>query len=635
MAPVSLENINKVYENGFHAVKDLSVNIADGEFMVLVGPSGCGKTTALRMVAGLEDITSGVLRIGGKEANDETPKERDIAMVFQNYALYPHMTVRDNIGFALKLRKLPKDQLNAKVDEAAEILGLTDWLERKPGQLSGGQRQRVAMGRAIVREPSVFLMDEPLSNLDAKLRVQMRAEVQRIQRRIGVSTIYVTHDQVEAMTMGDRVTVLRAGVLQQVDTPQVLYDNPDNIFVAAFIGSPSMNLYDATLGEGARSLKLGSQEIDLPESVVLARPALRGYGGKKVVVGLRPEHLPAESADSTGPKLVGDVELIEALGSEQVVHFTIDANRVLAEGAVDKDEAAAVRHRRRSGPRRGQGPGQGGRQADLRGERRRHEVLRRVHRAGDPRLAGRSQARSGRSGREAAWSHEVCLQPARRRSGGPADPAPRPAAGGMARRAAGRDPAARAVAARGPLRGRRRRALRAEGHQRAAGPARVPAAARAGRAQRARGRGRRYRRRPRAGPGRDPGHPVPRLLDHVPGAVLQPARRAADRPAARRPRGTAGAAAPVRLLLGRLLAVEHAVPLRRGHAHGLPGRRGDQRAAPVAVERAAAVRRRAGRRADRRRAARPRGGRAAAAGGRPAGLRRGAERRATSGSGTS
>ncbi|MGD0703485.1 MAG: sn-glycerol-3-phosphate ABC transporter ATP-binding protein UgpC [Trebonia sp.] len=343
MAPVSLEKINKVYENGFHAVKDLSVSIADGEFMVLVGPSGCGKTTALRMVAGLEDITSGVLRIGGKEANDETPKQRDIAMVFQNYALYPHMTVADNIGFALKLRKLPKSELNAKVREAADILGLTEWLDRKPGQLSGGQRQRVAMGRAIVREPSVFLMDEPLSNLDAKLRVQMRAEVQRIQRRIGVSTIYVTHDQVEAMTMGDRVTVLRAGILQQVDTPQVLYDNPDNIFVAAFIGSPSMNLYDATLGEGARSLKLGSQEVDLPEAVLVARPALRGYGGKKVVVGLRPEHLPAESDNATGPKLVGEVELIEALGSEQVVHFTIDANRVLAEGAVDKDEAAAVK----------------------------------------------------------------------------------------------------------------------------------------------------------------------------------------------------------------------------------------------------------------------------------------------------
>src|SRR6201993_2215960 len=249
MATVSMDKVNKVYENGFHAVKDMDMEVADGEFVVLVGPSGCGKTTTLRMVAGLEDITSGILRIGGKEANDETPKERDIAMVFQNYALYPHMTVADNIGFALKLRHMPKDERNAKVRDAAEILGLTDWLDRKPGQLSGGQRQRVAMGRAIVREPSVFLMDEPLSNLDAKLRVQMRAEVSRIQRRIGVATIYVTHDQTEAMTMGDRVAVLRAGVLQQCDNPQVLYDRPDNIFVAAFIGSPAMNLYEATVGD--------------------------------------------------------------------------------------------------------------------------------------------------------------------------------------------------------------------------------------------------------------------------------------------------------------------------------------------------------------------------------------------------
>src|SRR5271155_430210 len=250
MATVDMEKLNKVYENGFHAVKDLSLDVREGEFMVLVGPSGCGKTTALRMVAGLEDITSGVLRIGGKVANDETPKQRDIAMVFQNYALYPHMSVADNIGFALKVAKLPKAQIKAKVGNAAEILGLTDWLDRKPGQLSGGQRQRVAMGRAIVREPSVFLMDEPLSNLDAKLRVQMRAEVARIQRRIGVSTIYVTHDQVEAMTMGDRVAVLRDGTLQQVDTPQHLYDNPDNVFVAAFIGSPSQNPIAAAMTQG-------------------------------------------------------------------------------------------------------------------------------------------------------------------------------------------------------------------------------------------------------------------------------------------------------------------------------------------------------------------------------------------------
>jgi multiple sugar transport system ATP-binding protein len=342
VSDVKLEKVNKVYENGFHAVHDLSLDIADGEFMVLVGPSGCGKTTALRMVAGLEDITAGILRIGGKEVNDESPKERDIAMVFQNYALYPHMTVAQNIGFALKLRKLPKAELDAKVKEAADILGLTDWLDRKPGQLSGGQRQRVAMGRAIVRQPSVFLMDEPLSNLDAKLRVQMRAEVARIQRHLGVSTIYVTHDQVEAMTMGDRVTVLRDGRLQQVDTPQNLYDNPDNIFVAAFIGSPAQNLYDAIVGESGRSIKLGSQEVDLPEAVMVKRPALRAYAGKDVVVGMRPEHLRAESTESTGPKITGDVDLVESLGSELVVHFTIDAHRVIAEGAVDKDEAAAL-----------------------------------------------------------------------------------------------------------------------------------------------------------------------------------------------------------------------------------------------------------------------------------------------------
>src|SRR5271169_2533743 len=261
MATVDMEKINKVYENGFHAVKDFSLDVAEGEFMVLVGPSGCGKTTALRMVAGLEDITSGTLRIGGKVVNDETPKDRDIAMVFQNYALYPRMSVADNIGFALKLRRLSKAEISAKVKETAEILGLTEWLDRKPGQLSGGQRQRVAMGRAIVREPSVFLMDEPLSNLDAKLRVQMRAEVQRIQRRINVATMYATHDQVEAMTMGDPVAVMRSGVLQQVDHPQVLYDRPTNVFVAGFIGSPAQNLYDAVVGEGARSVKLGSQSI--------------------------------------------------------------------------------------------------------------------------------------------------------------------------------------------------------------------------------------------------------------------------------------------------------------------------------------------------------------------------------------
>jgi len=342
MATIALEQINKLYPNGFHAVKDLDLDVRDGEFMVLVGPSGCGKTTALRMVAGLEEISSGTLAIGGKVVNDVTPKDRDIAMVFQNYALYPHMTVADNIGFALKMRKMSKPEIAAKVKETADILGLSDWLDRKPGQLSGGQRQRVAMGRAIVREPSVFLMDEPLSNLDAKLRVQMRAEVQRIQRRINVATMYVTHDQVEAMTMGDRVAVMRAGVLQQVDQPQVLYDHPDNLFVAAFIGSPAMNLYEAAVTEGARSFRLGSQDIELPATVRAARPGLASYAGQKVVVGLRPEHLPAAGNGAAGPTLVGTVDLIEALGSELMVHFTIDARRVRAEGVASADEEAVT-----------------------------------------------------------------------------------------------------------------------------------------------------------------------------------------------------------------------------------------------------------------------------------------------------
>jgi multiple sugar transport system ATP-binding protein len=342
MATITLDNVNKVYSNGFHAVNDLSMDIGEGEFMVLVGPSGCGKTTALRMVAGLEEITSGTLSIGGKRVNDQIPKERDIAMVFQNYALYPHMTVAANIGFGLKLRKLPKDQIAAKVKETAEILGLSQWLDRKPGQLSGGQRQRVAMGRAIVREPSVFLMDEPLSNLDAKLRVQMRAEVQRIQRRIDVATIYVTHDQVEAMTMGDRVAVMRSGVLQQADQPQVLYNHPDNLFVAAFIGSPAMNLYEASLTEDAGTVRLGSQDIQLPQPVRAAHPALAAYAGKKVILGLRPEHLPAAGNGTVGPALAGTVDLVEALGSELMVHFTIDARRVRAEDATSDDEDATA-----------------------------------------------------------------------------------------------------------------------------------------------------------------------------------------------------------------------------------------------------------------------------------------------------
>jgi multiple sugar transport system ATP-binding protein len=337
VADVQLEKVTKVYPNGFTAVHEFDLSVPDGQFMVLVGPSGCGKTTILRMIAGLEDITAGVLRIGDRVVNELSPKERDIAMVFQNYALYPHMTVAENIGFALKLRKLPKEEIDHKVRDAAHVLGLTEWLDRKPAQLSGGQRQRVAMGRAIVREPSVFLMDEPLSNLDAKLRVQMRAEVSRIQRHLGVATVYVTHDQVEAMTMGDQVTVIQDGYLQQSDEPQTLYDHPINMFVAAFIGSPAMNLYEATLDPGAASVHLGSQTIPLTENVRIAHPALAGYEGRTIVVGLRPEHLPA-ATDGEGPELVGDVVLVEELGSELLVHFTIDAKRVFAEGALEQEE---------------------------------------------------------------------------------------------------------------------------------------------------------------------------------------------------------------------------------------------------------------------------------------------------------
>ena len=339
MATIGMNAVTKVYSNGFEAVKKVDLEVHEGEFMVLVGPSGCGKTTLLRMVAGLEDISSGTLHIGDKLANGIGPKDRDIAMVFQNYALYPHMTVAQNIGFGLRLRGTPKQEIAVKVKEAASVLGLTDWLARKPAQLSGGQRQRVAMGRAIVREPAIFLMDEPLSNLDAKLRVQMRAEVSRIQRRLGVATLYVTHDQVEAMTMGDRVTVMRDGVVQQCADPQTLYDHPRNMFVAAFIGSPAMNLYEATLGDGARTLKLGSQTVELPESARIAHPNLASFAGRPVVVGLRPEHLMVHDGDPGATALLpADVDLVEALGSELLVHFTIDATSVVAEGALEEHE---------------------------------------------------------------------------------------------------------------------------------------------------------------------------------------------------------------------------------------------------------------------------------------------------------
>ena len=276
MATVVLDDVNKVYDNGFQAIHDLSLDISDSEFLVLVGPSGCGKSTALRMIAGLETITSGTMKIGDRVVNDVQPKDRDIAMVFQNYALYPHMTVFDNIGFALKLAKVPKAQINERVRKAAAMLELEPWLDRKPGQLSGGQRQRVAMGRAIVRQPKAFLMDEPLSNLDAKLRVQMRAEIASLQRNLGVTTVYVTHDQVEAMTMGDRVAVLKDGYLQQVDTPQNLYDHPTNVFVAAFIGSPSMNLYEGTR-DGHRWWRhgeVGNQTVGFGPEVLARFPSL-------------------------------------------------------------------------------------------------------------------------------------------------------------------------------------------------------------------------------------------------------------------------------------------------------------------------------------------------------------------------
>jgi multiple sugar transport system ATP-binding protein len=354
-----MEKLTKVYPNGVVGVADLDLMIEDGEFLVLVGPSGCGKSTALRMVAGLESITSGELRIGDRVVNDLPPKERDIAMVFQNYALYPHMTVEQNIGFALKLAKLPKAEVQERVREAARTLQLEDWMHRRPAQLSGGQRQRVAMGRAIVRDPAVFLMDEPLSNLDAKLRVQMRAEIAKLQRDLKTTTIYVTHDQVEAMTMGDRVAVMRDGRLQQVAAPEVLYGEPANLFVAAFIGSPSMNLLEATVaGDGAGggvTVSLGEQSLAVPASVLAERPALRDYDGRTVVVGIRPEHF-SDAAHAGRPTdgavLLGEVELREALGSELLLHVSTNCHPAVTEdvkfAAVDADEAAVAKLERQA-----------------------------------------------------------------------------------------------------------------------------------------------------------------------------------------------------------------------------------------------------------------------------------------------
>jgi multiple sugar transport system ATP-binding protein len=338
MAEVIFDKVEKIYDNDVHAVHDLSLEIGDGEFVVLVGPSGCGKTTALRMVAGLEDITDGKVSIGGRVVNDLTPKERDIAMVFQNYALYPHLSVADNIGFGLRLRRTPKDVVEERVSWAANLLGLTPYLLRRPKELSGGQRQRVAMGRAIVRKPQVFLMDEPLSNLDAKLRVQMRAEIARIQHDVGVTTIYVTHDQVEAMTMGDRVAVMRKGELQQMAEPQKLYDSPKNLFVASFIGSPAMNIFEAKVGRRGDGLvlELGDQELRVPEDVARRRPALAGYAGRALAVGIRPEHLEdAAVARNGGARLRGRVLLTEALGSEILAHVELQAKPVVTDDVVE------------------------------------------------------------------------------------------------------------------------------------------------------------------------------------------------------------------------------------------------------------------------------------------------------------
>ena len=335
MATITLNDIDKVYDNGFQAVTGLSLEIADGEFLVLVGPSGCGKSTALRMIAGLETISGGEMRIGDRVVNTLEPKDRDIAMVFQSYALYPHLTVRDNIAFALKLAKMPKDEIERRVADAARTLELTDNLDRRPAQLSGGQRQRVAMGRAIVRQPQAFLMDEPLSNLDAKLRVQMRAEIAKLQHDLNVTTVYVTHDQIEAMTMGDRVAVMSKGSLMQVDSPQNLYDHPDNLFVAAFIGSPQMNLLRARYqtGAGGGTLQMGSSTITMTE----ASASLAGYIGREIAVGIRPEHL-VEGAAGGDNTLSGKVTVREGLGSEVILHLEVDADGVDTEAVRDAME---------------------------------------------------------------------------------------------------------------------------------------------------------------------------------------------------------------------------------------------------------------------------------------------------------
>ena len=339
MATVVFDNATKQYPNGYKGVDSLDLEVRDGEFMVMVGPSGCGKSTTLRMIAGLEEITGGTISIGDRVVNNIHPKDRDIAMVFQNYALYPHLTVFDNMAFALKLAKRPKDEIDRRVREASKILELDSQLDKKPAELSGGQRQRVAMGRAIVRQPQVFLLDEPLSNLDAKLRVQMRAEITKLQNDTGVTTFYVTHDQVEAMTMADRVAVISAGVLQQVDEPQKLFDEPDNLFVAAFIGSPSMNLMEGVVhhDNGATKLQLGGNTLGLPADFLSKRPKLQEYVGRTITVGLRPKEFEDASVEpgAENQRIRVKVDLVEALGFEKIVYFDIDTKRVIDRDALD------------------------------------------------------------------------------------------------------------------------------------------------------------------------------------------------------------------------------------------------------------------------------------------------------------
>jgi multiple sugar transport system ATP-binding protein len=340
VADIRLENLAKVYPDGTEAVTGLDLDVGDGEFVVLVGPSGCGKTTALRMIAGLETITSGTVTIEGNVVNDLPPKDRDIAMVFQNYALYPHMNARDNMGFALKMRGVSKGEIDKRVREAAVVLGLTDSLKKKPRTLSGGQRQRVAMGRAIVRQPQAFLMDEPLSNLDAKLRVEMRAEIARIQRDLSVTTVYVTHDQTEAMTMGDRVAVMRGGLLQQVDAPQALYERPQNLFVAEFIGSPAMNVVMGDLVRRDEDLwvQFGDHRLRLDPSAVGRRPALSGFEGRRVIIGIRPEDMKdaallGETREGQQLSIVCDIR--EDMGAEVYVHFNVPGEPVASKELVE------------------------------------------------------------------------------------------------------------------------------------------------------------------------------------------------------------------------------------------------------------------------------------------------------------